>query len=212
MGEAPGRRAPPRRRRLHPLLLGSVAAVAALAAAMATVALFGALAGDEAARPEPEVTLELSAEDQDPDAGLVGEDVTGDVLPASTFSRLDGGLGSFADYRGRPLVVNFFASWCTPCVAEMPEFEAVHQERGDQVAFVGVNLRDQVGAAQALVETTGVTYDIARDPAGDLASALGVVAMPSTFFVAPDGRVLDAAPGQLSADELRQRVDELVGS
>ncbi|CAN5671531.1 hypothetical protein BH20ACT1_BH20ACT1_10370 [soil metagenome] len=192
-------------------MLGSLAAVAALVAAVVTVAVLSSLGHGPPTRPEPEVVLELSGDDQDPAPSLVGDDVTGDVLPTESFSRLEGGLGSFADYRGTPLVVNFFASWCAPCVAEMPDFEAVHQEQGDQVAFIGVNLRDQVGAARALVEQTGVTYDIVRDPAGDLASALGVVAMPSTLFVSAEGRVIDMAAGELSADELRQRVDELVG-
>ncbi len=185
--------------------------MAALAAAVVTVAVL-ASAGDAPPRPVPEVALEFSGEDQDVSPGLVGPDVTGAALPSGSFSRLEGGLGSFADYRGTPLVVNFFASWCAPCAAEMPDFESVHQDLGDRVAFVGVNLRDQVGAASALVESTGVTYDVFRDPSGDLATAMGVVAMPSTLFVAPDGRVVEVKAGELSADELRQRVDQLVGT
>ncbi len=198
-------------RRRHPLVLGTLAAAAALAAAVVTAVLL-APAG-EPGPPVPEVELEFSGEDQDPaSSGLIGEDVTGESLPNANFSRLEGGFGSFADYRGTPLVVNFFASWCVPCAAEMPAFEAVHQERGDQVTFVGVNLRDQVGDAQALVEQTGVSYDVFRDPGGDLAATMGVVVMPSTLFVAPDGRVIDMAAGELSADELRQRIDELMAS
>lgn len=107
-------------------------------------------------------------------------------------------------------MVNFFASWCAPCVAEMPDFEAVHQEFGEQVAFLGINLRDQVDDATQLVDDTGITYDVGRDPSGDLATALGVVNMPSTFFVSADGRVVDAHPGALSADDLRSRVQKLL--
>lgn len=207
--EAPQR--PQRRsRRQHPLVLGTLAAAVALVAAVVTAALL-APAADDVRRPVPEVALEFSGDDQDPSQGLVGEDVTGTSLPSGNFSRLEGGLGSFADYRGMPLVVNFFASWCAPCVAEMPAFETVHQSLGDRVAFVGVNLRDQVGAATALVEQTGVTYDIFRDPGGDLATTMGVVVMPSTLFVSPEGQVVEVAAGELSADELRQRIADLVG-
>jgi thiol-disulfide isomerase/thioredoxin len=197
----------PRRRR-HPLVLGSVAAIVALAAALATATLLSRLFAPPSP-PVPEVELQFSGDDREPEP-LVGRDPSGDALPDDRFSMLAGGMGSFADYRGRPLVVNFFASWCAPCVAEMPDFEAVHQELDGQVAFLGINLRDQVDDATRLVETTGVTYDIGRDPSGDLATALGVVNMPSTFFVSAEGEVVDVHPGALSADDLRSRARKLL--
>ena len=194
-------------RRHHPLVLGTVAAIIALAAALAVAAVM-APRGEE--RRVPEVELRFDGDDQDPaPPPLVGDDPAGQAVPDGNFSMLEGGLGSFADYRGTPLVVNFFASWCPPCVAEMPAFQSVHQELGAEVAFLGVNLRDSVGNATELVAQTGVTYDIARDPAGELANAFGVVAMPSTVFVSAAGVVLDTQAGELSADQLRQRVAEL---
>lgn len=198
--------------RRHPLVLGTVAALAALIAAVTSAAVLSSLSDEPAARPAPEVQLKFSGDDQDPAQPLVGSDATGTTLPAGRFSRLEGGLGSFADYQGKPLVVNVFASWCVPCAAEMPDLERVHQELGDTVTFVGVNLRDQVSDAKALVERTGVTYDILRDPSGELAEGMGVVGMPTTFFVSPDGSVVDTKVGALSADELRQRVAKLTGS
>lgn len=201
----------PARRRLHPLVIGTVAAVVAFAAATAVAALL-APTSDTADPAVPEVELRFSGDDTDPaPPPLVGDDPTGRPLPDGNFSMLAGGLGSFADYRGSPLVVNFFASWCVPCVAEMPAFESVHQERGAEVGFLGVNLRDSVADATELVERTGVTYDIARDPSGELATALGVVAMPSTVFVSADGTIVATQAGELSADELRQRLTELFG-
>ena len=195
-------------RRLHPLVLGTVAAIVALVAALGAAALFSSLSAPPSA-PAPEVELRFSGDDREPEP-LVGRDTSGEALPDDAFSMLSGGMGSFADYRGRPLVVNFFASWCAPCVAEMPDFEAVHQEMGEQVAFLGINLRDQVDDAKRLVGTTGITYDVGRDPSGDLATALGVVNMPSTFFVGADGRVVDVHPGALTADDLRSRVRKLL--
>lgn len=194
--------------RRHPLVLGTVAAVIALAAALAVAAV---LAPRTEERPVPEVELRFDGDDPGPaPPPLFGDDLAGQAVPDGSFSMLQGGLGSFADYRGTPLVVNFFASWCPPCVAEMPAFQSVHQELGTEVAFLGVNLRDSVGDAMELVAQTGVTYDVARDPDGELANAFGVVAMPSTVFVSAEGVVVDAQAGQLSADQLRQRVAELL--
>lgn len=176
---------------------------------MATAVVLGTLS-DEPERPIPEMELRFSAGDQDPASGLVGDvAAAGDPLPDERFSMLSGGFGSFADYRGKPLVINFFASNCAPCVEEMPAFEQVHQQLGQEVAFLGMNLRDQVSAASALVERTGVTYDIARDPSGELARTLGLVVMPSTYFVSPEGRVVDAKAGAMDAEELSRRIEQL---
>lgn len=191
------------------MVLGTIAAGAALVAALAAAAIFASVADRPDAGPTPEVELRFSADDQDPPA-LAADDVTGRQVPDDRFGRLEGGVGSFADYRGKPLVVNFFASWCAECVAEMPAFESVHQELGDQVAFLGVNLQDQLSDATELVESTGVTYDIARDPSGALAAALSVVGMPSTYFVSADGEVVGSEVGALTAGELRQRLQELL--
>lgn len=175
---------------------------------MVTAVVFSALS-EEPARPTPEMDLRFSAGDQDPTAGLAGDVATGDPLPAELFSMLAGDFGSFADYRGKPLVVNFFSSNCAPCIEEMPAFEEVHRELGDEVAFLGMNFQDQVSAATELVKQTGVSYDIARDPSGELARSLGMVVMPSTYFVSPEGRVVDAKSGAMDAGELRQRIEEL---
>src|SRR5947208_5344608 len=82
----------------------------------------------------------------------------------ASFKRLDGSTAGFADYRGKPVVVNFFSSTCVPCLTEMPALEQVHQELGPAVAFVGMNAEDTVEDGRAIVAKTGVTWDIGRDP------------------------------------------------
>ena len=131
---------------------------------------------------------------------------------AAEFELLDGGTGEFADYRGTPLVINFFASWCPPCVAEMPDFEAVHQDVGDDVAFLGLNMQDGPDSGRRLVEQTGITYDVGRDPDGILFQAFGGIAMPTTVFVDADGQVVEVYSGALTADALRDRVTDLLRS
>lgn len=140
-----------------------------------------------------------------------GDVSTGDSgAVAAEFELLDGGTATFASYRGTPLVVNFFASWCPPCVAEMPDFELVHQDHAAEVAFVGLNLQDGVDSGRRLVEQTGVTYDVGRDPDGTLFQAFGGIAMPTTVFIDADGQVVEVHSGALSADALQDRVAELL--
>jgi thiol-disulfide isomerase/thioredoxin len=115
------------------------------------------------------------------------------------------------DYAGRPLVVNLFASWCAPCVREMPAIEEVKQEVGGEVAFLGVATNDRVEDALALVEQTGITWDLARDPHGEAATSLGMVRMPTTFLVSPDGQLVAEHAGELEADELRDLLAEHFG-
>jgi cytochrome c biogenesis protein CcmG, thiol:disulfide interchange protein DsbE len=145
-------------------------------------------------------------------SGGAAREAAGPPVPDRIFTSFDGEEVSLRDHQGVPMVVNLFASWCPPCVAEMPEFERVHQAVRDEVRFVGVNTQDTEAAARELVARTGVTYDLGFDPDGALFRDLEVVAMPSTFFVAADGTVVHRHAGILSEQRLRDLIDEhLVG-
>lgn len=135
----------------------------------------------------------------------------GEVLPDSlAIETFDGETVTLADFRGEPLVLNFFASWCPPCLAEMPDFETVHQEVADEVAFVGAAMQDDSRElALDVVERTGVTYDLAWDPAGDLFQAFGGFNMPTTVFIDADGRFVQRHNGIMSVDQLRTAVEDL---
>jgi thiol-disulfide isomerase/thioredoxin len=127
-----------------------------------------------------------------------------------TVTRFDGSQTTLAAYKGKPLVVNFFATWCVPCVKEMPDIEAAHRQLGDRVAFVGANVSDQLADGKALAAKTGVTYDLVRDPSQELLLAFGGVAMPTTAFVDPAGKIVKVESGKtFSTDELLHQIDEL---
>jgi len=88
----------------------------------------------------------------------------GEPAPTDTFIRFDGTEATFADYLGTPLVVNFWASWCPSCVAELSAAIRPAQDRfGDEVGFIGVNLQDDRDRALALIEETGVQFDLVED-------------------------------------------------
>jgi thiol-disulfide isomerase/thioredoxin len=129
-----------------------------------------------------------------------------DPLPDLEVDDFTGERSSLTDYTGAPLVVNFWASWCPPCVAEMPDLEAVSQLADGQVTFVGVNTQDTQERAAELVAQTGVTYDLLRDPDAELFRAFGVFAMPTTFYVDATGDIVGRHAGLLTRDAL---IDDL---
>jgi len=125
-----------------------------------------------------------------------------------SYETFDGEQTSLSAFEGEPLVVNFWASWCPPCIAEMPEFERVHLARQDEVRFVGLNTQDSLAQAEALVEQTGVTYDLGLDPDGDLFRDFEVISMPSTYFVNAAGAIVHQHAGILSEDQLQDLIDQ----
>jgi thiol-disulfide isomerase/thioredoxin len=126
--------------------------------------------------------------------------------------RLEGdGAVEYAAYADRPLVINFFASWCPNCIAEMPEFERVHDLLGNRVAFLGVSQSDARGASIDLARETGITYDAAIDERGEFFRAIGGQGMPTTIFVQPGGEIAEIWVGALDAGTLQQLVADNFG-
>ncbi len=136
-----------------------------------------------------------------------GGDATQRVSDDLHFEEFDGTQRALAEYDGRPLVLNFFASWCPPCVREMPAIEAVHRTLGDDVAFLGLAVNETAEDSQALVEETGITYDTARDPRAEILQALGGVVMPTTFLI-DGGEVVATHAGDITEDELTDLIEE----
>ena len=116
---------------------------------------------------------------------------------------------ALGNLRGRPLVINFWASWCIPCRSEMPGFEHVHQRVGDRIQFVGIDHEDTRPAALDLLHDTGVTYPTGFDPDGHTAYDYGLIGMPTTVFISADGKVLEQHTGQLSEHDLQATIDRL---
>ena len=112
---------------------------------------------------------------------------------------------------GRPQVVNFFASWCKPCEAELPTLAAAAGRHGDRVAFVGVDERDSRTSAAAMLDAAGVGYPAAYDPEGALTVPYRLRGLPTTVFVAADGRVVDTVTGPLDEARLEAYLERLVG-
>ena len=126
------------------------------------------------------------------------------------FEVVDGEPVNLSDFSGEALVVNFFASWCGPCRAEMPDFEEVHQQLGDEVRFVGLAVNDRTSDAIEIVEDTGITYEWGIDTDAAIFEAYEGAVMPTTVFVAADGTIVDVHAGILTADDLAERAEALI--
>ena len=112
--------------------------------------------------------------------------------PAPDFemNTFDGELLRLSDLRGKVVVLNFWASWCPSCRWEMPFFERIAQEYGDQeVVFVGVAMSDTLEDAEEFAEKVGVTYPLGLDQTNEIVRAYGVRSLPTTFFISKDGTI-----------------------
>jgi thiol-disulfide isomerase/thioredoxin len=134
-------------------------------------------------------------------------DSAAELPQESEFFNPDGSASTLADYAGVPLVLNFFASWCAPCKAELPEFEEVSREVTGGVQFLGVNTDFERDAWLQLVDDTGVTYPTVFQPSNELFQASEGLGMPTTVFIAADGTVQHTFSGALNKATLRKLID-----
>ena len=178
----------------------------ALALVVLVIASWTAFSNDTA-QPDPDVVR--LGDPSLPVAPGLGDtpDVVGQPIPSTPYTAFDGSTTSLAAHAGKPMVVNFWASSCAPCIEEMPAFEAVHQDLGDDVTFVGLAVTDGETPARALAERTGVSYDLGFDPLGQIIIGSGGVVLPTTVFVAADGTILETHHKVLDQAGLRERID-----
>ncbi len=113
----------------------------------------------------------------------------GQAVPAFEAQDLDGKAWRLADLRGRAVVLNFWASWCEPCRAEMPTLQQVAEIYGtDKLVVLAVNFKENAAKAAQFAKATGLNLPIVLDPAGDIARAWGVRVFPSTMLIGVDGK------------------------
>jgi thiol-disulfide isomerase/thioredoxin len=126
--------------------------------------------------------------------------------PEIALPNFQGETVRLSDFEGQGLVVNYWASWCLPCLVELPGFEEVYQERKGEVAFLGINLADDPTAALSVAADAGITYPLAVDVDGSSYNEFGGFAMPTTVFINSDGYVVEVVSGPLTASELEVKI------
>ncbi|HET8565846.1 MAG TPA: TlpA disulfide reductase family protein [Solirubrobacterales bacterium] len=149
--------------------------------------------------------------------GLVSKGSTGvalgDPAPAGPLPRLEGGgTGSLAEYRGRWVLVNFWASWCGPCKQEAPTLEKFQRRHGGaDFTVLGIDSRDLTGDGRGFVRRYGLSYPQLRDGDGATAHDYGTTGVPENFLIDPQGKVRLLVHGPVDAEYLEQSVAPLVG-
>jgi cytochrome c biogenesis protein CcmG/thiol:disulfide interchange protein DsbE len=139
----------------------------------------------------------------------------GDRAPDKELSRLGApGTGELADYRGKWVLVNFWASWCAPCKAEAPaleSFQRAHAAGGFTV--LGINLDDATDDAVAFVQRYALTYPQLRDgDGGDRRDAYGMTGFPESFLIDPEGNIALIRRGPVDAEYLDRMILPMIGS
>jgi thiol-disulfide isomerase/thioredoxin len=129
---------------------------------------------------------------------------TGGPPPALALRTLSGEALALADFRGRVVLVNFWATWCAPCVAEMPALQRLRERLASRrVEVVAVNFQENAARIAPFVERLGVTFPVVRDHDGTVRTAWNVTVFPTTFVVGPDQRIAWVATGEVDWDDPR---------
>ena len=111
---------------------------------------------------------------------------------------------TLSKYRGRPLIVNFFASWCVPCKTETPLLASFYRGAKGKIALVGLDENDSVANATAFTRADGVSYPVGFDPHFFAGTAYGVVALPQTFFLNAKHQIVDRVFGKVTLASLHK--------
>ena len=137
-----------------------------------------------------------------------------DLTPEFTVYDLDGKEVHLSDFFGKPIVLNFWASWCGPCQMEMPDFNEKYLEVGEEVQFLMVNMtdgsRETVESASAFIAEQGYSFPVYYDTDLDAATVYSVYSLPTTYFIDVEGYTVARATGAISGETLQRGIDMIM--
>ena len=136
------------------------------------------------------------------------------LAPDFTVYDLDGNEVHLSDFIGKSVVLNFWASWCSPCKMEMPDFNEKYLEIGEEVQFLIINMtdgsRETVETASAFIAEQGYSFPVFYDTDQDAAATYGVYSLPTTYFMDEEGNAIAQATGAIDEETLQQGIDMII--
>lgn len=143
-------------------------------------------------------------------AGLAPAPVKGHPAPEIVLTSTTGETVRLSDFKGQPVLLNFWATWCPPCRAETPDLQATHRELGDKLVIIGVNMTAQDnGDIPAFLTEFGVTYPVLLDEEGVAARDYNVLGLPTSVFIDRNGIINEVFTGAVNKAYVESKVPEL---
>jgi len=132
-------------------------------------------------------------------------------VPNFTLSTIDGKDFHFSDYKGKPILINFFASWCLPCREEMPVLEKIVREYGPKgVVFLGIAVDDTEEKMKDFIAKYGVTFPVGLDKTAAIQKSFGIYGIPTTYFIDKQGVINYFHSGSVTEELLQHELDKLL--
>ena len=137
------------------------------------------------------------------------------AAPDFTVYDMEGNKTILSEKKGRPVIVNFFATWCSPCVGELPHFEEMYKKYGDKVEFMIVDLTDGYDETkekvESFIDTNGYTFPVYLDSDINAVVAYKISSVPLTVFIDEDGKITESKVGAMDAETLEGYIKSLLG-
>lgn len=155
------------------------------------------------------ITLSRQSSTAVPDP-LIESPSPGFLAPDFELVTLEGEMVRLSDLRGRPVVLNFWASWCGPCRIETPHFQEFSENFSDDLVVLGVNQQESAETVEAFAAEFALTYPLLLDARADVYQTYAVFGLPTTYFIDADGIIVDVIPGAATEAVLTEKVESLL--
>lgn len=157
------------------------------------------------------VVVAKNEESMEEEAISKQEIAVGKEAPNFTLKNLDGDEVSLKDYRGKMVLINFWATWCKYCDQEMPDLQKFDKDNED-IVILAVDVKENKNIVENYINKGGYTFPVLLDEKGEIATTYLVSAFPTSYFIDEDGILLGAVPGMMTYPQMNQILDQLRGN